>query len=281
MTTTSIIKWRPIWKFWIPILLFLVPLILEGEMAGTLFTPYLYGILVLIFGLIYYFRTRLWQAPVLALTLTLALWIYFLTERPGITVETLKLAGIPAGDTFQQMLEQYFTLPVWFVFLVISFISFVTIGKTIVHAFDLETAAIKLFKLSAIKLIDEQNGYTERPFSGGKHSFNEEQLFSFALFMERKKIVLAEYAENGVKLIFSMGISPLSKKSRGKVSYVLLGSDGSYTVFIAQHDYRQYKKQYTFDQLCEMMGNTFLRFAKYYASNNEKRIITELKSIRY
>lgn len=277
----SIIKWRPIWKFWIPILLFLVPLILEGEMAGTLFTPYLYGILVLIFGLIYYFRTRLWQVPVVALTLTLALWIYFLTERPGRTVETLKLAGIPAGDTFQQMLEQYFTLPVWFVFLVISFISFVTFGKIFAHALDLESAAIRLFKISAVKLVDENNGYTERPFTGGKHSFNEEQLFGFAMFLEGKKIVLAEYADNGVKLIFSMGISPLSNRSGGKVSYVMLNNDGSYSVFIAQHDYRQYRKQYTFDQLCKMMGDTFLRFAKYHAGNNENRIITELKSIRY
>jgi hypothetical protein len=281
MASTSIIKWRPIWKVWIPILLFLVPLILESQMAGTLFTPYLYGILLLIYGLIYYFRTRLWQAPVITLTTALAIWIYFITERPERTIDTLNIAGIPAGGSFQQILEQYFTLPVWFVFLVISFISFVTIGKTILHALDLESAAIRLFKISAVKIIDEKNGYTERPFTGGKHSFNDEQLFSFALFLEKKRIVLTEYTEQGVKLIFSMGISPLSNNSMGKVSYVMLSNDGSYTVFIAPNDYRQYKKQYTFDQLCEMMGNTFLRFAKYYTSNNEKRIITELKSIRY
>jgi hypothetical protein len=250
-------------------------------MAGTLFTPYLYGILLLIYGLIYYFRTRLWQAPVITLTTALAIWIYFLTERPERTIDTLNIAGIPAGETFHLVLEQYFTLAVWFAFLVISFISFVTIGKTILHALDLESAAIKLFKISAIKLSEENNGYTERPFTGGKHSLSEEQLFSFAMFMERKRIALTEYTDKGVKLIFSMGISPLSNKARGKVSYVMLNNDGNFTVFIAPQDYRQYKKQYTFDQLCEMLGNTFTRFAKYHTSNNENRIITELKSIRY
>jgi hypothetical protein len=76
-----------------------------------------------------------------------------------------------------------------------------------------------------------------------------------------------------------MGISPLCKKYRDRISYVMFKDDGELTVFISEKDYKQYRKQYTFDQLCEMMGKTFLRFAEYYKINKEQRIIIELKSV--
>jgi hypothetical protein len=126
---------------------------------------------------------------------------------------------------------------------------------------------------------DERNGFTERPFNAGKHPYTRNELFGFTSFLETKNICMAEFSEKGIKLMFSMGISPLCKKHRDRITYVMFEDNGGLTVFISAGDYKQYRKQYTFDQLCEMMGKTFLRFAEYHNSNNENRITTELKSV--
>jgi hypothetical protein len=142
----------------------------------------------------------------------------------------------------------------------------------------LEGSAIRLFKLAAREVSGEQNGFTGRPYQSGNHEFARNEVIGLALFLEEKKICRADFTEKGIKLIFSMGISPLNNGLLDKLSYVCFGDDGSLSVFISRDDYRQYKKEYTFDQLCELMGKTFLRFGNYYTDHMEKRIITELKS---
>ena len=275
----SKIKWRPIWKVWIPILLFLIPLILEDQLIGTIFTPYLYGLLLIVYGVIYYWRTRLWEVFGLSFVFALATMGYFLAERPDKTFETFQLAGIDFSEDFQTMIRQNFTILVWFTLLVLSFVSVITMGPVFTRALDLESAAIKLFKLCGRLLTDENNGYTERPFSAGKHNYDNNQLISFATFLESKKICVAEFEDKGVKLKFSMGISPLRKNSGNKISYVSFDDNGNVIVFISQKDYHQYRKQYTFDQLCNRMGNIFIRFADYHANHNESRIINDMKSV--
>lgn len=275
----SKIKWRPIWKVWIPILLFLIPLILEDQLIGTIFTPYVYGLLLIVYGVIYYWRTRLWEVLGLSFVFALATMGYFLAERPDQTFETFQLAGISFSEDFQNAIRQNFTILVWWTLLVLSFVSAITMGPVFTRALDLESAAIKLFKLCARLLTDENNGYTERPFSAGKHNYDNNQLISFATFLESKKICVAQFEDTGIKLKFSMGISPLRKNSVDKISYVSFDDNGNVIVFISQKDYHQYRKQYTFDQLCNRMGNIFIRFAGYHANHNESRIINEMKSV--
>lgn len=272
------IKWRPLWKIWIPIALFLIPLILEKEIAGTLFTPYLYGILLVVYGLVYYFRTRLWQAPAVTLAMSLAIWVYFLAFRPGLSIQSLEAAGIKTGEGLNTLLEQYFTTPVWFAFVAATFIVFITAGPLITRALDLESHAIKLFRLCARQVSGEGNGYTARPFSAGTHPYDANQLIGFASYLAEHKICMAQFPDRGIKLSFSMGISPLAKGYHEKISYVSFDENGNVNVFISESDYRQYRRQYTFDELCERMAGTFLRFARYYAERQERMILTELRS---
>lgn len=278
MTGDSSIKWRPVWKVWIPIILFLIPLILEGQLIGTIFTPYIYGIIVLIAGIIYYFRFRLWQAFVIMAMTSIAIWTYFLSARPEQTDYMLHLTGLDPGTAFVPWLKTYLPLPVWMVILIINFIIFYSLGPLMLKALDLERSAIRLFKLAAREVSGEQNGFTGRPFQVGEHTYARNVVIGLASYLEGKKICVADFTGNGIKLIFSMGISPLNKAHINELSYVFFGDDGKLNVFISQNDYKQYKKEYTFDQLCELMGNTFLRFAQYYTEHMEKRIITELKS---
>ncbi len=279
MIGESSIKWRPTWKMWLPLVFFLIPLILEDQILGTIFTPYIYGFIVFVAGIIYYFRFRLWQSFVLMTMTTIAVCTYFLGERPEQTEAMLQMLGIYPGPNFVIWLKTYLSIPIWLVILVINFIIFYTLGPTFIKALDLEKTAIRLFKLAAREVSDEQNGFTGRPFQAGEHPYEKNQLYGLASFLEAKKICVVEFHLNGMRFIFSMGVSPLNKKLRDTLSYVSFGENGKLTVFISEHDYRQYKKEYTFDQLCELMGKTFLRFAEYHNNNFENRIISELKSV--
>jgi len=279
MTTNSTIKWRPTWKVWIPVFLFLIPLILEGQLLGTIFTPYVYGLFVFVIGIIYYFRLKLWQSYVVMTMTTIAVWTYFLAARPEQTADMIYLLGMDPGRYFVQWIKAYMTMPIWFVILIINFIIFYSLGPVLMKALDLEKAAIRLFKLAAREVTDETNGFTDRPYHAGEHPYTRDRIIGFASFLEGKKICRAEFSGNGIRFIFSMGISPLNNKYKDQLSYVDFGDDNSLNIFISGKDYKQYKKQYTFSQLCELMGKTFLRFAEYYVNNNENRIITEMKSV--
>ena len=279
MDNQSTIKWRPLWKIWIPIILFLIPLILEDQLFGTIFTPYIYGLILIAYGIVYYSRTKLWQAAVLAITTAVTIWFYFLAERPERTVETFQLIDIYFGQETLAWMKDYITMPVWFIILALNAVTTFILVPTFSKALFLEGSAIRLFKLTARQVFSEGNGFTDRPYTAGSHSYNRDELIGFALFLEGKKICLAGYPDKGIKLIFSMGISPLCKKYRNRISYVMFKDNGELTVFISEKDYKQYRKQYTFDQLCEMMGKTFLRFAEYYKINKEQRIINELKTV--
>ena len=274
----STIKWRPIWKVWIPIVLFLVPLILEGQMIGTSFVPYVYSLILIIYGIVYFFRIRMWEALLITITMAIAICWYFLAERPVMARESFLLIGLDFGDAFWVWTSQYITTHIWFAVLALNFTIFFTAGPRLTKAIDLERNAIKLFRLTARPVFEEGNGYTERPFDAGKHQYDIKKLTGFTSFLEDKKICLAQYPGNGIKYIFSMGASPLVRSQRDKLSHVFFANDGNISVFISKSDYKQYRKQYTFDQLCNMMGQTFFRFMEYYNDNNERRIITEIKT---
>jgi hypothetical protein len=207
-----------------------------------------------------------------------AIWTYFLAARPEETRYTFELIGLDPGPYFVPWLQTYWPLPAWLGVLVLNAVIFYSLGPKLLKALALEGSAIRLFKLAAREVSGEQNGFTGRPFQAGTHNLVRNEVIGFASFLEQKKICRAEFIGKGIKLIFSMGISPLSNKHLDNLSYVQFGDNGNLSVFISRSDYSQYKKEYTFNQLCELMGKTFLRFGEYYKDHNEKRIITEIKS---
>jgi len=262
----------------LPLILFLAPLILEDQLAGTLFTPYIYGILVVIVGIIYYLRMGLWQAMAVMDGTAVAIWTYFLAARPGQTYESFKLAGIDMGPDFVPWLQEHWNILAWLGVLVINAAIYYILGTTFVKALTLEKYAIRLFRLVARELADIGNGFTDRPYQAGKHPFDRNEAIGLGSFMEQKKICVTEMRGGSIKFIFSMGISPLNKRKRDTLSYVAFSDEGTLSVFISKQDYKQYRNQYTFNQVCEMMGKTFFRFAEYYKNRNENMILTELRS---
>jgi len=279
MKNNNDIRWRPIWKMWLPMVLFLAPLILEDQLAGTLFTPYVYGIIVVIVGIIYYLRNGLWQSMAVMDGTAVAIWTYFLAARPGQTYESFKLAGIDMGPDFVPWLQEHWNILAWLGVLVINAAIYYILGTTFVKALTLEKYAIHLFRLAARELEDFGKGLTNGHYQAGKHPFARNEVIGLASFMEQKKICVTEMSDSGIKFIFSMGISPLKKRKIDQLSYVAFSNEGTLSVFISKNDYRQYRNQYTFNQLCEMMGKTFIRFAELYKNRSETMIITELRSV--
>ncbi len=276
---SSTIKWRPLWKVWIPVVLFLVPLILEREIAGTTFTPYLYGLIVIIYGFVYYFRIKMWEAILLMCFTAITIWWYFLAERPGLTFDSFALINIQFSNTAEHWIITYLNSTSWFAALFINFILTYTLGPKLMKALSLEKNAIKLFKLTANTVTGENNGFTGRPMHVGRHEVDKNTLHGLTAFLVSKKICVAQYPGNGVKYIFSMGTSPLVTHKQDKLSHVFFGSNGELNVYISAEDYRQYSRKFSFDELCSMMGSTFLRFAEYLGAGHEKRILDELKSV--
>lgn len=279
MAHESTVKFRPRWKLWIPLVLFLAPLILETQMTGTYFTPYLYSIFLLIMGIIYYFRIRLWESVLVMGMTGVAISYYFLAARQEESIETFQLIGLIPSPILREVLHAYFREIAFIGVLVINGVVYYTVGKKFFKAIEMEGNAIRLFKLAAREVSEITNGFTGRPFHAGTHNFEKNQIMGLSSYLEDKKICKAVFHREGVKLVFSMGISPLNHKQLNRLSYVEFSYDGKMTVFISEMDYRRYKRQFSFNQLCELMGKTFMRFADYYAVNSERMILTELRSV--
>jgi len=238
--------------------LFLISLITEGLLLGTRYSIWIWGAIIIIWSILYSFRTKLLVILINGLIVGSAAWHYSLAEY---------------SDTI-------FSMQSWILHIVIIILfNFLAWGKTIRIHDKLETYARKLFDLAASSIIETKDGFTARPFSVGNAEYSREEIIGFARFLKTKNISIFNVSEKSVTVIFSMGVSPLSNTDLQTVSYVSFDSDNNLSVHISQKDYRQYKEELTFDQLCFSLGNVFKRFLEYYKNNNETRILDELSSV--
>lgn len=142
----------------------------------------------------------------------------------------------------------------------------------------LESNARRLFNLAAEHVQEALNGFTDRPYSAAQAEYTRDEITGFARFLGGGKIVKAIVQKEVVVLAFSMGISPLKDPDLQKISYVSFDNDGNISVHISEYDYKRFKEELTFDQLCASLGDVFFRFLEYYKKGLENRIIVELKS---
>ncbi len=55
---------------------------------------------------------------------------------------------------------------------------------------------------------------------------------------------------------------------------------GNVSANISEKDYKKYKNELTFDQLCHSMGNLFIEFFDYFKSGESSKIINKLKYVK-
>ncbi|MCD4697036.1 MAG: hypothetical protein K8S16_12440, partial [Bacteroidales bacterium] len=132
---------------------------------------------------------------------------------------------------------------------------------------------------AAQQVFEVSNGYTNRPYSGGKTEVGNTDILGLARFLAGKEIIIYDAGPQLITYAFSMNTSPLVDPQLNKVSYMSFDQEGNISVHISERDYKQYKNKLSFDQLCGSFVNMFKQFLEYYKDGNEDRIVTELKSV--
>jgi hypothetical protein len=275
MITDTSIKRQFNWNVWIPPVLFIIFLIVEDQAFGTYYTIWFYGLILFLTGIIYSFRYKIYQPAILVGLAGITLWHYALAAHYDSCITMLRSLGIDISASPE---KNPFSMVMWIANLLIFLVLMPVMGPIIGKAFKLEQSARRIFKTAAQTVTSSGNGFTSRPFNAGNAEFSNEQITGFSQYLAGQMLVYPVYTDTGVFLTFSMGKSPLAIRETGEVSYITFGKTGKITVHIASSDYKRFRKQLTFDRLCESTGDVFKRFLNYYINNQEGRILKELKS---
>ena len=221
-------------------------------------TIILVSLLFIVLGVIQWFRYRNWIYPVLGfligITTVQASFVFPHYDNPGI-----------------------FKLTYFICFILI--ILFVIINWNSFYSHErFEINSRRLFRLASERIYRADNGYTGRPYSGGRVECTRDELLGFVRFLHGNYIIRPFYYESYVCLSFSMNKSLLVINEGKEVSNVIIGYDGGMTIKISDKDYGDYHERLSFDQLCASLADIFTRFLDYYKKGLESRIISELKS---
>lgn len=158
---------------------------------------------------------------------------------------------------------------------------FVIINWSSLYAHErYEMNSRRLFRLAASCVTVSDSGYTSRPYPGGKTECTRDELLGFSRFLHGNYIARPYYSEKSVCIAFSMNKSLLVSDDGMDVSHVIIGYDGTITVWVSDKDYRDYSERLSFDRLCQAFSDIFGRFLDYYRQGLESRIVAELKSAR-
>lgn len=188
------------------------------------------------------------------------------------------LFGIGCWMSIAHYAFSFITIEMYIAVIIVNVI-FIIVNWNVLYTQErLDVNARRLFKLSVDQIDETSNGFTNRPFSGGKLAFSPEELKGFMRFLEGNYIGKTFRQREMTSLVFSLGISPLKVSQPDEASHVSIGTNGELSVSISKYDYHQYRKTYSFDLICASMTDAFARFLDYYKTGNESRIITELKS---
>ena len=235
-------------------------LIQEGEMISQVpfFTYYICAVFFFIMGIYQYFKYRLW--PYLIISIIVA---FLCVQGPSLIAR-----------------EYIFPKATYFgTFIILGLIILVN-WKTIYAQERYELNARRLFKLAANLITDISDGFTERPYAAGNFSTDREQLLGFARYLEGKYISRCIHKQKDLYLLISLNRSILTTDDPVSVSHILIQESGKMTVYITKADYHQFRRRYNFNQLCESLGDVFIRFYNYYQEGRDNRIYTELKTAR-
>lgn len=238
-------------------ILFLIFFILEGRFFGTQFTLILWGGFLVAIGLYYFFKVNMIHFLVVGIFLGTAAWHFVLT------------------DSLQFMFIDFAFYMHLFIALLVSAFLVPKMGRAV----KLEISSRQLFQLASQQVFEVSNGFTNRPYTGGKTNVDRKEILGLARYLTGENIVVFESDPDIITYVFSMNTSPLSVSNLKNLSYLAFDKDGNISVHISENDYREYKNQLSFDQLCASFSTLFKQFLEYYKDGNEERIKNELKSV--
>ncbi|MBN2046873.1 MAG: hypothetical protein JW750_03420 [Anaerolineaceae bacterium] len=142
----------------------------------------------------------------------------------------------------------------------------------------------EIFEMAAAPVGEAGDGYTARPFTCGKEEYSVHLLMNFAEFIRRKMIARVFYEAGQVVFVpVKMGdeyrmLFRLNADYE-RDSWIAFKYDGSVTVNISQKDYFDYIDAYSFERLCESLGNIFIEFLHQFQQGRGGEIIQRMNAM--
>jgi len=140
----------------------------------------------------------------------------------------------------------------------------------------------EILELSAMPVSDVKDGFTERPHPSGKIESTKLEIEAFTEFI-RKNLIAIPYVEdeNVVYSFTSNYWKQIGLKTGYKdESWVSIDKNGNVNSFISKSDYLKFKDNFSFDQLCNSMGNLFIEFFEIFRRGEGVQIISRLNDLR-
>jgi len=139
----------------------------------------------------------------------------------------------------------------------------------------------KILELAAAPVSDTTDGFTQRPFPVGQITYSKADLYSFGKLLKKLKIAIPLTERDSV--ILSLPQDWFGRLWHVQGSYhddtrVVFKFDGTVSAVISEKDYKKYKDQLTFDQLCAAFGNQFVEFLEFFRNGQSTQIVEKLKS---
>lgn len=163
--------------------------------------------------------------------------------------------------------------------IVSAFFLFAFIG--LLFSRRLEWRYKEIMQLAAKPVTGTADGFTPRPFPTGPAEFTREDAIGLARYLKKNVIAFPFIEPDRVVLVIPeyMWSYMLSlKRNYDKGTYVAFSDSEQVTVRIAEKDYRKYKEELTFDELCASLGLLFKQFMAWYREGAQEKIFGLLKS---
>ena len=141
----------------------------------------------------------------------------------------------------------------------------------------------EILELAARPIKETEDGFTHRPFPAGETQYTRNEIMDFAKFLLKNIIAVPYYEDNCVIMVIPANIFRhllYLRKNYLEDTYVSFDFEGSISVHIAQKDYIRYKDEWTFDQLCQSLGDVFKRFMYSHQKGEGNTIIAQLNDIK-
>jgi len=139
----------------------------------------------------------------------------------------------------------------------------------------------KVLEKAAKSITQTKNGFTPRPFPAGQATYTREQIEKFARYMMRKLLTIYLKDNNRIVLVInSSGMAScfcFIKPYLIKSTFISFDFSGNILVSISEKDYKKYREELSFDQLCKSLGDLFKTFLQHYQNGEEGKILDMIK----
>ena len=141
-----------------------------------------------------------------------------------------------------------------------------------------------ILELAALPVQDRVESFSGRPRPSGRGDFDRADVLEFAAFARRRQLAMT-YAEPGrvvfVPLRMGKEFGYLFRRRPDYVNdtWVAFHDDGQVTVNVSHEDYREFREDLDFDQLCQSLADVFLGFFEMHRKGQDSRILDRLDAM--